>query len=105
MEYAIKPLGNFIGYSYSPPLTREEYQARAYPQGGGKNSPVSDIVDLSSGGGRDALVKSLTRGSGSFDLLGTLIPSASSLGGSYGLYAGVGEIPYYKVKSLIDKYV
>ena len=112
MSYDFTPLGNFIGSSDRSPLSRSAYEAlsrsnRSETSPAPKNNAVPKHT-VSTDGQRDAFVNSLLgkfSGAGLKPMLDSLVPSAKSLGGSYGLYAGVGELPAYKVKSLIDGYV
>jgi len=108
MPYQIKPLTEFMRYSDYRPLSRTQYEALSRPRPGTVFPETSDRVDLSTKTGRAALVRTIT-GSLGIDsrksLLQTLIPPAQAIGGSYGLYAGVEEIPAYKMRSLIDKHV
>ncbi len=108
MTYQIAPLSDFIRNSDRTPMSLEEYRASTRPKSTVLSDPIEDRVDISSERGRNVLLGALSSrlaGNGSSALFRSLIPSESALGASYGLYAGVGELPAYKVKSLISLHV
>ncbi len=108
MDFRLTSYNAFIAGSPRAPMSREEYQATTRPVSGMTRNLAGDTVDFSSSPGRQSLINALGArfgGSGHFNLVNTLIPSRNTLGFSTGLYAGVGELPAHKVKSLINKYV
>ncbi len=104
MEFKLTPLSEFIRSSNTAPLSSKEYSALAHPEKTLPTQPAQDSVSLSTDGGRQSLINSITTnfGGGGNPLFNSLAPSDSNLGG---LYAGVGQLAPYQMKSLIDGYV
>lgn len=104
MEFKLAPLSDFIRSSDRSPLSRKEYSALAHPNRVAPEATSTDTVQLSSDNGRQALINSLTSGfsAGGNALFNSLTPANNGLGG---LYAGVGQLSPYQIKSLIDDYV
>lgn len=105
MSYTFKPLTNFMGTSDRAPLTRNAYQSlTSVSKQGVPADSDSDEKAIASQSGRENIINKL---GGSItsqrSLVSSLMPSAGSLGG--GLYSAVGQLPAYKIASLIDKYV
>ncbi|MGK7345589.1 MAG: hypothetical protein ACNS63_07250 [Candidatus Nitrospinota bacterium M3_3B_026] len=109
MEYQVKPLTVFSRRTAFNPLSRGEYEALYHPRGRRAPAPDGGGMDISTKAGRDAMIRSIGSGLGAGTpektLLRSLVPSERAVGGSYGLYAAVGEIPAYKMRPLIDEYV
>lgn len=109
MEYQVKPLTVFSRRTGFNPLSRGEYEALYHPRGRRAPAPDGGGMDISTKAGREAVIRSISTALGAWaqekTLIESIVPSERAIGGSYGLYAGVGEIPAYKMRPLIDEYV
>lgn len=95
-------LSGLIRGSNFAPMSREEYETTTRPRPHSKPvfaedkarmSPLAEFLSrFSSSGSSKTLVRSIA-------------PTSEALGLSSGLYAGVGQLPAYKVQSLISEYV
>ncbi|VAX17770.1 hypothetical protein MNBD_NITROSPINAE01-9 [hydrothermal vent metagenome] len=104
MEFKLTPLSEFIRSSNTAPLSGKEYSALAHPEKTLPAQTPQDSVSLSTDSGRQSFINSITTnfGGGGNPLFNSLTPSGNGLGG---LYAGVGQLASYQMKSLIDGYV
>lgn len=108
MDYEIKPATLFMRRSSFTPMSRTEYERLSHPRGDVGRDASNVSTDISTQSGRKALLNTLTSrlgGSSGKSLLNSLVPSENAMGVSYGLYAGIGEVPAHKMRSLIEMYV
>ncbi|VAX19808.1 hypothetical protein MNBD_NITROSPINAE02-2176 [hydrothermal vent metagenome] len=114
MEYKFTAYNEFIRYSDNSPTATNNNRnsSNSSPKVEPKSSqtvakPALDRVTLSNQSDRDALISQITsqfKIGGINPLMGSLIPTGG-LGMGSGLYAGVGQLASYQVKSLINNYV
>lgn len=99
---SVTTLGGLIRGSNYVPMSREEYAATTRPSAYNKPAFAKDSVEIS------PFADFLSR-FGKFDISKTLVksitPNSDALGLASGLYAGVGQLPAWKVQSLISEHV
>lgn len=99
---SVTTLSGLIRGSHYVPMSREEYAATTRPSPYNKPAFAEDRVEIS------PLADFLSR-YGKFDssktLVNSIAPTSETLGLASGLYAGVGQLPAWKVQSLISEHV
>ncbi len=114
MEYKFTAYNEFVRYSDNSPTSVNKNKSLSgsspkteTPPSQAVEKAVSDRVTITNQNDREALISQITsqfKIGGINPLMGSLIPTGG-LGMGSGLYAGVGQLAAYQVKSLINSYV